>query len=62
MKPVWRRWIKAPDVEDLVRLEVRERIGRFKYVAAEHMQEEYEAITRDLNNEISGKVPKEGDY
>ncbi len=53
---------KGTDVEALVRLEVRERIGRFKYVAAEHMQEEYEAITRELNNEISGKVPKEGDY
>ena len=50
------------DVEDLVRLEVRERIGRFKYITAENRQEEYQAITEALNNEISGAMPGEGDY
>ncbi len=49
------------EIESLVRLDVRERIGRFKYVEQQAVREEYEAIARQLNSEISAVMPKEGE-
>ena len=41
-------------VNDLVGLPVREAIGRFKYVTAEKINEEYDAIAQRLADEIAG--------
>ncbi len=43
---------KGASIEGLVKLPVREQIGRFKYVAADKIQAEYEEIRKELNTEI----------
>lgn len=48
-------------VEKLVKLPVRERIGRFKYVPADRMQAEYDDIIQTLKTEINDLEQKE-DY
>ena len=40
-------------VNDLVKLEVRERIGRFKYIPNDKIEKEYEDILENLNREIN---------
>lgn len=52
--------INRISVDDLVKLPVRERIGRFKYVRKEMMEKEYEEIMNELNKEINELVQKEG--
>jgi ATP synthase alpha/beta chain, C terminal domain./ATP synthase alpha/beta family, nucleotide-binding domain./ATP synthase alpha/beta family, beta-barrel domain. len=47
-------------IDDLVRLPVRERIGRFKYVKNEMVKKEYEEILDQLKKEIKELVQKEG--
>lgn len=47
-------------IDDLVKLPVRERIGRFKYVKNEMVKKEYEEILEQLKNEIKELVQKEG--
>ena len=49
------------DVEPLVALPVRERIGRFKYFSDGDIEAEYQAILDQLYTEISNSAPKE-DY
>ena len=51
---------QGAEVESLVALPVRERIGRFKYVAQENVRREYEEITKQLHSEIGNLVQKEG--
>ncbi|MEG1879749.1 MAG: V-type ATP synthase subunit A [Oscillospiraceae bacterium] len=46
------------NVEKLVSLPVRERIGRFKYYNQKDLQTEYTAIVDQLYNEISKESPK----
>ena len=46
-------------INNLVKMEVRERIGRYKYTREENIQEEYEKIGRELLSEISGLIGKE---
>lgn len=48
------------NIDDLVKLPVRERIGRFKYVTKDKMQKEYEEILMQLKTEIQELVQKEG--
>ncbi len=47
-------------IDDLVKLPVRERIGRFKYIKKDLIEKEYDEIRMQLNNEIHGLVQKEG--
>ncbi len=44
---------KGSDIEKLVGLEVRERIGRFKYTPTDNVNEEYINISQELKNEIN---------
>ena len=47
---------RGADVEDLVRLPVRERIGRFKYTTPDAIQAEYESVLSDLASELSNTL------
>ncbi len=49
-------------VERLVGLPVRERIGRFKYVPGDEVEQEYEEILHQLALEIDEAAQKEEDY
>lgn len=44
---------KGADIEKLVGLDVRERIGRFKYTPIDKVNEEYTNISQELKNEIN---------
>lgn len=50
---------KGANIQDLVKLEVREKIGRFKYVLEENLEKEYKAILEQLTKEISNITGKE---
>lgn len=52
---------QGAEIEGLVELPVREKIGRFKYVDVDRIQEEYDSISKDLSNEIQELLRKE-DY
>jgi len=47
------------DIEVLIRLEVRERIGRFKYVKESDIDSEFEQILSQLDFEIQQTLKKE---
>ncbi|MCD8119391.1 MAG: V-type ATP synthase subunit A [Lachnospiraceae bacterium] len=47
------------DIEKLVALPVRERIGRYKYTAVEKLDEEYQKIFVQLNDEVNALTKKE---
>ena len=47
---------RGADVEDLVRLPVRERIGRFKYTTADAIDGENESVLSDLRSELSNTL------
>ena len=47
-------------IDDLVKLPVRERIGRFKYIKNDKIKQEYDEILMQLKTEIHGLVQKEG--
>ncbi len=47
-------------INDLVKMEVRERIGRYKYTREQDIAAEYEKILGELAAEISGLINKEG--
>lgn len=50
---------KGANIRDLVKLDVREKIGRFKYVLEENLDEEYKAVLEQLAKEISNITGKE---
>ena len=50
---------KGANIQDLVKLDVREKIGRFKYVLEENLEEEYKAVLEQLAKEISNITGKE---
>ena len=50
---------KGANIQDLVKLEVREKIGRFKYVLEENLEEEYKAVLEQLAKEFSNVLGKE---
>ncbi len=50
---------KSADVNGLIKMEVRERIGRFKYTLNDDIQKEYDAITKELAAEIANLLGKE---
>ena len=49
---------KGANIQDLVKLDVREKIGRFKYVLEENLDEEYKAVLEQLAKEISNITGK----
>lgn len=50
---------KGANIQDLVKLDVREKIGRFKYVLEEKLDEEYKVVLEQLAKEISNIIGKE---
>ena len=50
---------KGAEVNGLIKMEVRERIGRFKYTLNDDIQKEYDAITKELATEIANLLGKE---
>ncbi|WMJ88800.1 V-type ATP synthase subunit A [Anaerocolumna sp. MB42-C2] len=50
---------KGVSVDDLVKLPIRERIGRFKYITNEKIEKEYEDIVNRLHREINELTQKE---
>lgn len=51
---------KGIPIDLLVKLPIRERIGRIKYVASEEVKEEYDRIIKELEIEIDDLLTKEG--
>ena len=51
---------QGASIQDLVKLEVREKIGRFKYTLEDKLDEEYKNIMDQLAREISNVLGKEG--
>jgi len=52
---------KGAAINDLVGLEVREKIGRFKYVTDENIEDEYKAVSEELKTEVQ-RAMERGDY
>ncbi|MGI6537081.1 MAG: V-type ATP synthase subunit A [Caldicoprobacterales bacterium] len=52
---------KGADIEDLIRLPVREQIGRFKYIRADQTKEVYQEIYKSMTDQIQEILQKE-DY
>lgn len=50
---------KGANINDLVKLDVREKIGRYKYVTEDNLTAEYEATEKELALEIAGLFGKE---
>ncbi|MDO4804585.1 MAG: V-type ATP synthase subunit A [Lachnospiraceae bacterium] len=50
---------QGASINNLVKMDVRERIGRYKYTPEANIQEEYEKIGRELLSEISNVIGKE---
>lgn len=50
---------KGASMKVLLGMDVRERIGRYKYTKAEDIEKEYEKIMNELHEEISGAFGKE---
>ena len=50
---------KGADIEKLADLEIRERIGRYKYIPNENLQKEYDEIIAELHREADALIGKE---
>jgi len=50
---------KGAPMKELLVMEVRERIGRYKYTTTDQIEEEYEKIMKELREEIKGTFGKE---
>ena len=50
---------KGAPMKELLVMEVRERIGRYKYTTTDQIEEEYEKIMNELREEIKGTFGKE---
>lgn len=50
---------QGANVNDLIKMAVRERIGRYKYTVNDNIEQEYEAIVKELASEIAGVIGKE---
>ena len=46
-------------IEELVKLPIREKIGRFKYISKDQVDKEYEEILMTLNKELNDLIQKE---
>ena len=52
---------KGADIEDIVKLPVREQIGRFKYIAEENTTAEYDAVCKNIDDQLAKTLVKEED-
>lgn len=50
---------KGANINDLVKMDVRERIGRYKYTLEDQLTAEYETVGKELAAEIAGLIGKE---
>ena len=50
---------KGASMKELLVMDVRERIGRYKYTTADNIETEYEKIMNELHAEIAGTFGKE---
>ena len=50
---------KGASMKELLVMDVRERIGRYKYTTADSIETEYEKIMNELHAEIAGTFGKE---
>ena len=50
---------KGADMNGLIKMEVREKIGRYKYTVNDDIDKAYEAITAELATEIANVLGKE---
>jgi len=50
---------KGADIEKLADLEIRERIGRYKYIPNDNLQKEYDEIITELHRETDALIGKE---
>jgi V/A-type H+-transporting ATPase subunit A len=50
------------NIEKLVKMPVRERIGRFKYVSEKDIDSEYSAITAELESQVSEAVAAKEEF
>lgn len=50
---------QGANINDIIRMDVRERIGRYKYTSNEQVEQEYEKIHSELNVEIGNLIGKE---
>ncbi|MBQ8184820.1 MAG: V-type ATP synthase subunit A [Lachnospiraceae bacterium] len=50
---------QGANVNDIIKMAVRERIGRYKYTLNENIQKEYEAISSELAAELANVLGKE---
>ena len=46
-------------IRNILNMPIREKIGRFKYVLPENVDEEYEKISRELDKELQEAIEKE---
>ena len=53
---------KGATVENLVKMPVRERLGRFKYVPAQDMEKEYAFLMEQLDIDMGNEVSKGADF
>ncbi len=52
---------EGADIEELVKMNVRESIGRFKYVPVDETHKQFDVICNDLEKEIADVMSKGGD-
>ena len=50
---------KGASIGDIVKAEVRERIGRFKYTLEENVDAEYEKVQEEVARELGSMIGKE---
>lgn len=50
---------KGAAINDLLKMPVRERIGRYKYVHEDQLQQEYNSVVEELHTQIANAIGKE---
>ena len=52
---------EGANINDIVSMQVRESIGRYKYTEENNIEQQYEKVKSDLIREISSLIGKEED-
>ena len=50
---------KGAAINDLLKMPVRERIGRYKYIHEDELTKEFNNVMEDLNTQIANVIGKE---
>ena len=53
---------KGADIEDIVKLPIRESIGRFKYIHEDNIDDEYAAVSAALKKQLKNAVDSKEDF